>query len=133
MGQHPLDFDDLMLEHGYSGPRAYGQSKLAQIMSGFELAGRLPAGEVTVNSLHPATYMPTKMVLDEIGHTVDTLDQGVSSVRRLVTGFDVTGITGRFFDRSQTFTDLLAGCSCKGRLEQKVRFVRDRASEPEHF
>jgi hypothetical protein len=23
---------------------------------------------VTVNSLHPATYMPTKMVLREIGH-----------------------------------------------------------------
>ena len=74
IGQHPIDFDDLMLERGYSGVRAYGQSKLAQIMSGFELAGRLPAAEVTVNSLHPATYMPTKMVLDEIGHSIDSLD-----------------------------------------------------------
>ena len=55
IGQHPLDFADLMLEHGYSGTRAYGQSKLAQIMSGFELASRVPAAEVTVNSLHPAT------------------------------------------------------------------------------
>jgi NAD(P)-dependent dehydrogenase (short-subunit alcohol dehydrogenase family) len=69
LGQHPLDFDDLMIEHGYSGTRAYGQSKLAQIMSGFELAQRLPAEEVTVNSLHPSTYMPTKMVLAEIGLT----------------------------------------------------------------
>src|SRR4051794_8680225 len=49
LGQAPLDFDDLMLEHGYSGTRAYGQSKLAQIMSGFDLASRLPADEVTVN------------------------------------------------------------------------------------
>ena len=39
IGQFPLDFSDLMLESGYSGIRAYGQSKLAQIMSGFELAG----------------------------------------------------------------------------------------------
>jgi hypothetical protein len=31
--------DNLMIEHGYSGSRAYGQSKLAQIMAGFELAG----------------------------------------------------------------------------------------------
>jgi NAD(P)-dependent dehydrogenase (short-subunit alcohol dehydrogenase family) len=69
LGQHPLDFDDLMIEHGYSGTRAYGQSKLAQIMSGFELAQRLPAEEVTVNSLHPSTHMPTKMVLAEIGLT----------------------------------------------------------------
>ncbi len=40
LGQHPLDFDDLMITRGYTGTRAYGQSKLAQIMSGFELAGR---------------------------------------------------------------------------------------------
>jgi NAD(P)-dependent dehydrogenase (short-subunit alcohol dehydrogenase family) len=43
LGQHPLDFDDLMLERDYDGTRAYAQSKLAQIMSGFELAGRTPA------------------------------------------------------------------------------------------
>ena len=63
IGQHPLDFTDLMLTRGYTGTRAYGQSKLAQIMSGFELASRISATEVTVNSLHPATYMPTKIVL----------------------------------------------------------------------
>jgi NAD(P)-dependent dehydrogenase (short-subunit alcohol dehydrogenase family) len=101
LGQAPLDFGDLMLEHGYSGNRAYGQSKLAQIMSGFELAGRVPAAEVTVNSLHPATYMPTKMVLREIGHQVDDLETGVEAVRRLVAGADVAGVTGRFYDRQR--------------------------------
>ena len=71
IGQAPLDFGDLMIEHGYSGARAYGQSKLAQIMFGFELAARLPSSEVTVNSLHPATYMPTKMVLQSVGRSID--------------------------------------------------------------
>ena len=99
LGQHPLDFDDLMLEHGYSGGRAYAQSKLAQIMSGFELASRLPAAEVTVNSLHPGTYMPTKIVLEEVGHSVDTLETGVAATARLAVGADVAGVTGRFFDR----------------------------------
>src|SRR5215813_9459011 len=32
LGQHPIDFDDVMLTRGYSGSRAYAQSKLAQIM-----------------------------------------------------------------------------------------------------
>jgi len=99
LGQHPLDFGDLMLEHDYSGMRAYAQTKLAQIMSGFELAERLPAGEVTVNSLHPGTYMPTKMVLQSIGRSIDSLDVGVESVRRLAISGDLAGFTGRFYDR----------------------------------
>jgi NAD(P)-dependent dehydrogenase (short-subunit alcohol dehydrogenase family) len=101
IGQHPLDFADLMIERDYGGMRAYGQSKLAQIMSGFELASRLPAAEVTVNSLHPATYMPTKMVLREIGYTIDTLEEGVAATHRLVRGADVATTTGRFFDRTR--------------------------------
>ena len=100
IGQHPIDFADIMITRGYSGTRAYGQSKLAQIMSGFELASRVPAAEVTVNSLHPATYMPTKMVLAEIGHSIDSLGTGVAATRRLVSDPALAGVTGRFYDRT---------------------------------
>jgi NAD(P)-dependent dehydrogenase (short-subunit alcohol dehydrogenase family) len=99
LGQYPLDFDDLMLERGYDGSRAYAQSKLAQIMAGFELASRVPAGEVTVNSLHPATYMPTKMVLEEIGRQVDSIEDGVAATHRLVSDPALAGTTGAFYDR----------------------------------
>ncbi|MEV0536149.1 SDR family NAD(P)-dependent oxidoreductase [Kitasatospora sp. NPDC050463] len=101
LGQHPLDFENLMLERDYDGIRAYGQSKLAQIASGFELAARLPADEVTVNSLHPATYMPTKIVLAETGHSIDTLEEGVTATHRLVTDPALAGITGRFYDHTR--------------------------------
>ena len=101
IGQHPIDFDDLMIERGYNGMRAYGQSKLAQIMSGFELAARVPSAEVTVNSLHPSTYMPTKMVLEEIGHHIDSIDDGVAATYRLVADPDLAGTTGEFFDRTR--------------------------------
>ena len=37
-GQAPIDFDDPMILHGWSGDRAYCQSKLAQIMHAFDLA-----------------------------------------------------------------------------------------------
>ena len=99
LGQAPIDFDDPMLEHGYSGTRAYGQSKLAQITTGFELAERLDPKEVTVASLHPATYMPTKMVLEEIGSSVDRLEDGVAATVRLALDPELEGVTGHFFDR----------------------------------
>lgn len=37
------DFDDLQGERSYSGSRAYNQSKLANVMFTYELAGRLRA------------------------------------------------------------------------------------------
>src|SRR4051812_221267 len=50
LGQQAIDFDDVDLERGYTGVRAYCQSKLAQILFTYELAARLgdDAG-VTVN------------------------------------------------------------------------------------
>ncbi|WP_052850737.1 SDR family NAD(P)-dependent oxidoreductase [Streptomyces avicenniae] len=101
LGQHALDFDDLMLEDGYEGARAYRQSKLAQIMTGFHLAARVPADEVTFTSLHPGTYMPTKLVRDWIGRSVDSVESGVAATRRLAVGDEVAGVTGHFFDRTE--------------------------------
>ncbi len=101
LGQASIDFDDPQLERSlYEGRRAYAQSKLAQISFANELAYRLPTdSEVTVNSLHPATFMPTKIVLDERGTSVDALDRGVDSTVRLATDPSLEGVTGRFFDR----------------------------------
>jgi NAD(P)-dependent dehydrogenase (short-subunit alcohol dehydrogenase family) len=101
LGQHPIDFDDPMLTRGYSGSRAYAQSKLAQIMYTIELAERVPAEEVTVNSLHPGTYMPTKIVLEEVGRSVDTIQTGTSATVRLAVDPELATTTGKFFDREQ--------------------------------
>jgi NAD(P)-dependent dehydrogenase (short-subunit alcohol dehydrogenase family) len=102
LGQAPIDFDDPQIERGYDGGRAYGQSKLAQISFGFELAERLGADAgVTVNSLHPSTYMPTKIVLEERGESTDSLEDGVEATVRLAIGADVEGVSGRFFDRQR--------------------------------
>jgi NAD(P)-dependent dehydrogenase (short-subunit alcohol dehydrogenase family) len=62
LGQPPIDFDDVMLSDGYTGGRAYAQSKLAQIMFTFDLARELDPATATANCLHPATYMATTMV-----------------------------------------------------------------------
>jgi NAD(P)-dependent dehydrogenase (short-subunit alcohol dehydrogenase family) len=99
LGQTPIDFEDPMLTNGYSGVRAYCQSKLAQVMEAIDIAESVPAAELTANSLHPATYMPTKMVLSERGSSVDSLDLGTRSVLRLALDPELDGVSGRFFDR----------------------------------
>jgi NAD(P)-dependent dehydrogenase (short-subunit alcohol dehydrogenase family) len=99
IGQRPIDFDDVMLERSYDG--AYARSKLAQIMFTFELATRLEAaGEtgVTVNALHPATLMDTKMVRESFGRARTTVDEGVEATLQLVASPKLEGVSGRYFD-----------------------------------
>jgi NAD(P)-dependent dehydrogenase (short-subunit alcohol dehydrogenase family) len=96
-GQAAIDFDDVMLEHGYSGVRAYGQSKLAQIMHAFDLAEELRNDGVTANALHPGTYMPTKMVHAAGTTPVSALEDGVAAVWRLAADPGLDGTTGRYY------------------------------------
>jgi len=94
LGQAPLDPSDPLLERSYSGSRAYAQSKLAQIMWTIDLAASVPPG-VTVNAIHPGTYMPTGMVAEAGIPPLTALEDGVAATARLVTRTDVSG---RFFD-----------------------------------
>jgi NAD(P)-dependent dehydrogenase (short-subunit alcohol dehydrogenase family) len=48
-----IQFADLRGENSYSGARAYGQSKLANVMFTYELARRLRGSGVTATVLHP--------------------------------------------------------------------------------
>jgi NAD(P)-dependent dehydrogenase (short-subunit alcohol dehydrogenase family) len=94
LGQQPLDFDDVMLTKGYNGTRAYAQSKLAQIMFTIDLAAELKGSGVTVNALHPATYMNTTMVREGGITPISTVEQGGEAILHLAAGDDVAGKTG---------------------------------------
>jgi len=98
LGQHPIDFDDVMIAKGYSGGRAYAQSKLSQIMFTIDLAEELKSTGVTVNSLHPATYMNTTMVRAGGITPMSTVEQGGAAILHLVQGDDVAGKSGLFFN-----------------------------------
>lgn len=98
IGQSPIDFDDVMLTHGYDGAHAYRQSKLAQIMFTFDLADELAARDVTANCLHPATFMPTKMVRDGGVTPASTVEEGVRATLRLITDPALDGVSGRYFN-----------------------------------
>lgn len=98
--QDAIAFDDPMLERGYDGMRAYAQSKLALVLFTFELADRLrgEGAEVTVNALHPASLMDTKMVREWFGRAMTSVEEGVEATRRLVIAPELDGVRGRYFD-----------------------------------
>jgi NAD(P)-dependent dehydrogenase (short-subunit alcohol dehydrogenase family) len=102
-GQAALDFDDPMLESTfYEGRRAYAQSKLAQITYAVELTDRLgPDAGVTINALHPSTYMPTKIVIEQHGESIDSLERGLDATLRLALSPELEGVSGRYFDREE--------------------------------
>ncbi|WNI28172.1 SDR family NAD(P)-dependent oxidoreductase [Streptomyces sp. ITFR-6] len=86
IGQSAVDFDDVMMERGYEGLEAYCRSKLAMIMSTFDLAAQETSGSgVTFNALRPAHLMDTRGVR-EYGFTPEvSVEEGVRPTVRLIT------------------------------------------------
>ena len=84
VAQRPIDFDDVMLESGYSDGRAYAQSKLAQIMITRVHAQELEGSGVTVNALHPASMMDTNMVLSRGARPRASVQEGAQALLHLI-------------------------------------------------
>ena len=98
VGQYPIDFDDVMMEKDFDAVRAYSQSKLALIMFTMELAGKVRRDGITVNSLHPGTYLNTNIVrkagIDPMGEP----ESGAQAEVHLAVSESLEGVTGKYFD-----------------------------------
>jgi NAD(P)-dependent dehydrogenase (short-subunit alcohol dehydrogenase family) len=80
----PIDFADVMIERNYSGNRAYGQSKLSQVLFTIDLAAELQPKGIVVQSLHPATYMDTTMVRSGGMTPRSTVAEGADAVMNAI-------------------------------------------------
>lgn len=105
-----LDFEDLMTERRYTPMRAYGRSKLANVMFTFELARRLQGKDVTVTCLHPGmvrTHFGQGGNLSPIFKIIGPLlrpftltpEQGADTAVWLASSPEVEGVTGKYFVR----------------------------------
>ena len=99
-----IDFDDLQGERSYGAMRAYGQSKLANVLFTYELARRLEGTRVTVNCLHPGV-IATNIFRDISGVVGAAARLFLKSPRRgaetsvyLAASPEVEGVTGKYFD-----------------------------------
>jgi retinol dehydrogenase-12/retinol dehydrogenase-13 len=103
-----INFEDLQGEKKYHYGRAYGQSKLANVMFTCALARRLEGSGVTVNCLHPGGVR-TNFVRDlsrpmralyALGLTL-TPAQGARTSVYLASSPEVSGVSGRYFAKSK--------------------------------
>jgi NAD(P)-dependent dehydrogenase (short-subunit alcohol dehydrogenase family) len=110
-----IHWDDLGLEHGFRGVRAYAQSKLAQVLFTRELARREPT--VHVNAVHPGVIATgiwraaphwAQWLLRLVLPSATT---GAQPVVHLAAATELAGVTGRYFDRLQVATPAPAATS----------------------
>lgn len=108
-----IDFDDLQGERRYSGWRAYGQSKLANILFTEELARRLQGAGVTANCLHPGVIRSgfgkndrglTRLGWMLAGPFLAGPEKGAETIVYLASSSEVEGITGKYFYRCREAT-----------------------------
>jgi len=107
-----LDFDDLMLEKGYSAFKAYSRTKLANILYARELARRLEGTGVTANSLHPGVVRTGfgasedmgalfGLVMKALGPFLLSPAGGAKTTIHLATSPDVEEMTGLYWAKSK--------------------------------
>ncbi len=98
IGQLPINFEDIMYEKKFDGVNAYRQSKLALIMFTIDLAHQLMEEKITVNSLHPGTYLNTNMVRKANIAPMGEAETGADAEVYFAVSPEVEGITGKYFN-----------------------------------
>ena len=108
-----LDLDDLQLEQRYSQQRAYGNSKLANLLFTFELARRLEGTGVTANALHPGVVSTgfgrsgsplVRVIVFLIRPFMLSAKKGADTGVYLATSDEVAEVTGRYFYQRKPVT-----------------------------
>lgn len=107
--QGKMDFESFTNNKSYFIMKAYGQSKLANVLFTNELADRLKNTNVTVNSLHPGfvkTQIGNKNAswYSNLFWSIVTLgaisvEDGAKTSVYLASSPEVKGVTGKYFDK----------------------------------
>jgi retinol dehydrogenase 12 len=105
-----INFDDLQFTHAYGPMRAYGQSKLANVLFTYELARRLAGSDVTANVLHPgfvASRFATnngplaKIAMRLARFIAISPEEGAQTSIYLASAAGVKGVSGQYFVKSR--------------------------------
>ena len=108
-----IDFDNLQLKTGYSGYKAYANSKLGNILFTTALAERLSDTSITVNALHPGVVSTNignrgrslfGMFFNLLKPFFMSAQKGAKTSIYLATSPEVEGVTGKYFERSAEVT-----------------------------
>jgi retinol dehydrogenase 14 len=102
-----VDFDDLQGMRSYSGDRAYSQSKLANVLFTYQLAGRLRGSAVTANVLHPGVVRTSfgaedpariqRLLVPLLRLVMKSPAQGAATSIHLASAPELEQVSGRYF------------------------------------
>ncbi len=110
-----INFNDLQGRQKYGGMRAYGQSKLANVLFTYELARRLEGSGVTVNALHPGLVATNfgknnKGIVRQVMRLVHLFaispEKGAQTIIYLATSPEVEHVTGHYFVKQKDVKSL---------------------------
>jgi NAD(P)-dependent dehydrogenase (short-subunit alcohol dehydrogenase family) len=114
-----MHWSDLQLATGWSAWKAYGQSKLANVLFTRELARRLEGSGVTANCLHPGVIASgfgstdggfMRLLMKLAAPFLTSTEEGAKTQIWLCSSPEVEGVSGKYF------------ASCKeGRLSREAR------------
>lgn len=105
-----VNFADLQGRRKYSGWRAYGQSKLCNLLFTYELARRLNGTGVTVNALHPGIVatnfgLSTGWAMRLFNRLMSVVmmrpEQGAQTALYLATAPQLEGSSGKYFVKNK--------------------------------
>jgi len=109
-----LDFHDLGFGRGYTIMRAYGRSKLANVLFSAELARRLAGTGVTSNSLHPggvatniwsgAPLWTKPIIFVLLRPWLVSAEKGAATIVQLVVDPALDGVSGLYFEEGKPST-----------------------------
>lgn len=102
-----IQFDNLMLEHGYKAGRAYANSKLACALFTLELAKRTADDDISVNAMHPGVLATDafrdypKLVVKALNLFLESPRKGGERIAHLATSDEVANQSGRYFFKTE--------------------------------
>jgi len=102
-----MNFDDLQGANGYSGQRAYNQSKLANVMFTYELARRLEGTGVTATVVHPGVVRTAfaaedpspvwRVLIPLMRPLMKSPAKGAQTPIYLASTSEVDGVSGKYY------------------------------------
>lgn len=91
-----LDFNNLQFETGYTGVKAYAQSKTCLMLFTYLLADTLQDFDITVNCLHPGV-INTKLLRAGSGFSGAPLLEGAKTLIYAATAPEIENVSGKYF------------------------------------
>jgi NAD(P)-dependent dehydrogenase (short-subunit alcohol dehydrogenase family) len=137
-----IDFDDIHMRRHYPrggvGMRAYGNAKLANLLTTYELARRLRGSGVAVNALHPGYVASNILPLDRASgpvrllkpfwhlakHAILSAEQGAATPVYLASSLEVRNVSGLYFEKCMPV--LSSAASRDGNLQGRMWRISER-------